>query len=164
MALVQRDLIERMIGQVNAALTRIVAFREAQDWAAVHREVASTSKDVLGPSAALAWVSDPRTAGDLVANGRQLRLWCRLLEHERDVLQATGLEREAAAMDRRIVELLLESWQRDPFWEDEISALLARARGRGGERGLDASRRAALTSWDEAARERQGAASPSRRP
>ena len=59
-----------------------------------------------------------------------------------------GREREASALDRRIVELLLEAWGREPEWDEETHAVFAAARAAGGATGLDAAFAAALAKWE----------------
>ena len=74
--------------------------------------------------------------------------WCHLLAEDSALLSEMGKGREASAVDRRIVELLLEAWQREREWDEHTVEVFADARARGGADHIDAAFRAALTVWD----------------
>lgn len=152
MALVQRDYILRLIEQVAKAIAAVLRRRDEGDLAGARREAHQAVLELLGPGASMALMADSRTAAHLVSDPRRLRLWCRLLGEDRELLQLMGRPAEAAALDRRIVELLLESWAREPEWDEETRTLFAAARARGGERLLDAAYRAQLSAWEDAQR------------
>lgn len=148
MALVQRDYIRRLIEQVARAIAALRKRRDEGDLPGARREVHQTVLELLGTGASMALMADSRTAAHLVSDPRRLRLWCRLLHEDRELLQLMGRPAEAAALDRRIVELLLESWAREPEWDDETRTVFAEARALGGDRLLDAAYRAQLSAWE----------------
>jgi hypothetical protein len=148
MALVQRDYILRLIEQVARAIARLLKRKSEGDLPGARREVHQAIVEVLGPAAAMALMTDSRTAANLVSDPRRLHLWCRLLEEDRQLLQLMERPADAATVDRRMVELLLESWMREPHWDDETRALFLAARERGAALHLDASYRAQLAAWE----------------
>jgi len=152
MALVQRDYILRMIEQVAAAIARILKRKTDGDLVGARQDVHQATMQLLGPAAAMATMVDSRTAANLVSDARRLRLWCRLLAEDSEILRALGRGGEAAAVDRRIVELLLESWGREAEWDEETLAVFAAARARGGGAAIDAGFKAALSGWESAQR------------
>ncbi|MEP7382495.1 MAG: hypothetical protein ABI910_12445 [Gemmatimonadota bacterium] len=148
MALVQRDFILRMIEAIAAAIARVRKRRSEGDLVGARQEVHQATMELLGPAAAMAMMVDVRTAANLVSDPNRLRLWCRLLAEDRALLSEMGKTREAGAVDRRIVELLLEAWQREKEWDEGTRELFTDARARGGADHIDAAFRAALTAWD----------------
>ncbi len=148
MALVQRDYILRLIQQVANAIARLLKRKADGDVVGARREAHQAIVELLGAGASMALMADSRTAAHLVGDGRRLRLWCQLLDHDRELLQLMARPAEAAAVDRRIVELLLESWTREPEWDDETRALFSAARGRGAAEQLDAAYRLQLAAWE----------------
>lgn len=148
MALVQRDFILRMIEAIAAAIARIRKRKSEGDLVGARQEVHQATMELLGPAAAMAMMVDSRTAANVVSDSRRIRLWCQLLAEDGALLRALGREREASALDRRIVELLLEAWGREPEWDEETHAVFAAARAAGGATGLDAAFAAALTRWE----------------
>lgn len=152
MALVQRDYILRLMEQVAQAIARLLKRRSDGDLAGARREAHQAITELLGPGGSMAVMADSRTAANLVSDPRRLRLWCRLLDEDRQLLQLMARPAEAAALDRRIVELLLEAWTREPEWDEETRALFHAARARGAAERLDAAFRAQLAAWDAAQR------------
>lgn len=125
MSLVQRDYILRLIEAVGAALARILKRRQEGDLTGARREVDIAVMDLLGRVAGIATHADSRTAADLVGDGHRLTLWAQLLTQDADLLRLMGREAEAASVDRRAVELLLEAYLRDGTLLADASALLA---------------------------------------
>jgi len=148
MALVQRDYILRLLEQIAAAISQVLKLKTDGDLVGARQEVRRATMELLGPASAMAMMVDPRTAANLVSDPRRLRLWARLLEEDSALLREMQHEKEAAATDLRIVQLLLESWSREKEWDDDIRAVFAAARGRGGDRALDAAYKAALAEWE----------------
>lgn len=148
MALVQRDYILRMIERIAAAIARILKRKSDGDLMGARQEVHQATVELLGPASAMAMMVDSRTAANLVSDPRRLRLWARLLEEESAILREMHHDKEAAAVDRRIVELLLEAWSREKEWDEEIYGVFAGARARGGAAAIDAGFAAALTAWE----------------
>ena len=148
MALVQRDYILRMIERIAAAIARILKRKSDGDLMGARKEVHQATVELLGPASAMAMMVDSRTAANLVSDPRRLRLWARLLEEESAILREMHHDKEAAAVDRRIVELLLEAWSREKEWDEEIQGVFAAARTRGGAAAIDAGFKAALTAWE----------------
>ena len=148
MALVQRDYILRMIERIAAAIARILKRKSDGDLMGARQEVHQATVELLGPASAMAMMVDSRTAANLVSDPRRLRLWARLLEEESAILREMHHDKEAAAVDRRIVELLLEAWSREKEWDEEIHGVFAAARARGGAAAIDAGFTAALTAWE----------------
>lgn len=148
MALVQRDFILRMLEQIAAAVARVTQLKSTGDLVGARQEVRRATMELLGPASAMAMMVDTRTAANLVSDPRRLRLWARLLEEDSALLREMHHDREAAATDLRIVQLLLESWQREPEWDEEIRAVFVAVRARGGDRALDAAYRAQLAEWE----------------
>ncbi len=139
-----------MIEALAAAIARIRKRQSEGDLTGARQDVHHATLELLGPAAAMAAMVDSRTAANLVSDPRRLRLWCQLLAEESATLLAMGKARESAAVDRRIVELLLEAWQREPEWDERTLEIFAEARARGGGDHLDAAFRASLTAWDHA--------------
>ncbi len=148
MALVQRDHILRLIEAIAAAIARARKRKADGDLVAARLELQQATMELLGPAAAMATMVDVRTAANLVSDAQRLRLWCRLLDEDSALLTELGRAREAAAADRRIVELMLEAWQRDKEWDDQSLEIFAEARARGGEAQLDAAYRSVLATCD----------------
>jgi hypothetical protein len=148
MALVQRDFILRMIEAIAAAIARARKRRSEGDLVGARQEVHQATMELLGPAAAMAMMVDVRTAANLVGDPQRLRLWCQLLAEDSALLAELGRTREAAAADRRIVELLLEAWQREKEWDDQSLATFTAARERGGGDQLDPAHRALLATCD----------------
>lgn len=149
MALVQRDLILRMIEALTAAIVRIRKRRSEGDFVGARQEVQEATRELLGPAAAMAAMVDTRTAANLVSDPRRLRLWSQLLAEDSATLLEMGKARESGAVDRRVVELLLEAWHREQEWDERTREIFADARARGGADQLDPAFRAALHAWDE---------------
>lgn len=148
MALVQRDHILRLIEAIAAAIARSRKRKNDGELVAARLELHQATMELLGPAAAMATMVDVRTAANLVSDAQRLRLWCRLLAEDSALLTELGRTREAAAADRRIVELMLESWQREKEWDDQSLEHFAEARARGGADQLDPAFRALLTACD----------------
>ena len=148
MALVQRDFILRMIEAIAAAVARIRKRKSEGDVIGARQDVHHATLELLGPAAAMATMVDTRTAANLVSDPRRLRLWCVLLNEDSGLLRELGRDREASAVDRRIVELLLEAWQREKEWDEETRGLFATVRARGGEASIDASFKSTLAAWE----------------
>ena len=148
MALVQRDYILRLIEAVAAAIARIIRRRQSGDLVGARQEVHNATLELLGPTSAMALMVDSRTAANLVSDAKRIVLWCKLLSQDSEILREMGRVTDAAAVDKRIVELMLESWARESVWDDDARALLLAARSRGGSDHLDAAHRAALAEWD----------------
>ena len=148
MALVQRDFILRMIEQIAAAIARLRKRKSEGDLVGARQEAHHATLELLGPAAAMAMMVDSRTAANLVSDPRRLRLWCQLLEEDSALQHALGKEREAAATDRRIVELLLEAWSRVKEWDEATYAVFAAVRARGGAAMIDAGFKASLAAWE----------------
>ncbi|MCC6772110.1 MAG: hypothetical protein IT360_12945 [Gemmatimonadaceae bacterium] len=149
MALVQRDFILRMIEALAAAIASIRKRKSEGDLVGARQDVQHATRELLGPAAAMAAMVDSRTAANLVSDPRRLRLWSQLLAEDSATLLAMGKARESAAVDRRILELLLEAWQREREWDERTREIFADARTRGGADQLDPAFRAALSAWDE---------------
>jgi hypothetical protein len=147
MALVQRDHILRMIEQIAAAIARILKRKTDGDLVGARQEVRQATMQLLGPASAMAMMVDSRTSANLVSDPRRLRLWSRLLDEDSGILRQMGDEKDAAKVDRRIVELLLEAWSREKEWDDETYAVFAAARERGGAESVDAGFKAMLAAW-----------------
>lgn len=152
MALVQRDHILRLIERIAAAIARAMKRKSDGDLVGARQEVQQATMELLGPAAAMAPLVDSRTAANLVGDAHRIRLWAGLLSTDRDLLQAMGRDAEAVNTDRRIVELLLEGWKREPEWDDATHAIFAAARARGAGAALDPGFTAALRAWDDARR------------
>ncbi len=148
MALVQRDFILRMIEAIAAAIARIRKRRSEGDLVGARQDVRQATMELLGPAAAMAIMVDVRTAANLISDPHRLRLWCHLLAEDSALLSEMGKGRETGAVDRRIVELLLEAWQREKEWDEHTEEVFAAARARGGAEHIDAAFRAALAAWD----------------
>lgn len=148
MALVQRDHILRMIERIAAAIARILKRKTDGDLVGARQEVRQATIELLGASSAMALMVDSRTAANLVSDPRRLRLWARLLEEDSAILRELQHDKEAASVDRRIVELLLEAWAREKEWDEETLGVFAAARARGGAATIDAGFKAALSAWE----------------
>jgi hypothetical protein len=156
MALVQRDFILRMIEQIANAIARLRKRKAEGDLTGARQEAHHATLELLGPAAAMAMMVDSRTAANLVSDPRRLRLWCLLLEEDSALLREQGKGREAAATDRRIVELLLEAWAREKEWDEATHAVFAAVRARGGDATVDAAFKASLAAWDAEQPRREG--------
>lgn len=152
MALVQRDYIQRLMERIAAAIARAMKRKSDGDPVGARQELQQSIMELLGPAAAMAPMVDSRTAANLVGDPHRIRLWTRLLSMDRELLHDMGREAEARNTDRRIVELLLEGWKREPEWDDDTHAVFAAARVRGGDVPLDPGFAAALRAWDDAQR------------
>ncbi len=152
MALVQRDYILRLIESLLAAIARSRKRRSDGDLNGARLELHQATMELLGPAASMAMMVDVRTAANLVGDPQRLRLWCQLLNEDSALLTELGRTREAAAADRRIVELLLEAWQRENEWDDRSLEIFGEARARGGADQIDAAHRALLAMCDAARR------------
>jgi hypothetical protein len=148
MALVQRDYILRMIERIAATIARILKRKTDGDLVGARQEVRQATLELLGAASAMAVMVDSRTAANLVNDPRRLRLWARLLEEDSALLRELQQDKEAASVDRRIVELLLEAWSREKEWDEETYAVFAAVRARGGAAAVDAGFKAALSAWD----------------
>lgn len=148
MALVQRDHILRLIEAIAAAIARARKRKADGDLVAARLDLQQATMELLGPAAAMATMVDVRTAANLVGDAQRLRLWCRLLAEDSALLTELGRSRDAAAADRRIVELLLEAWQRENEWDDRSLEIFDEVRARGGADQIDAAYRALLATCD----------------
>jgi hypothetical protein len=109
MALVQRDYILRMIEAIAAALARIVRRREAGDFAGARRETRVATIELLGPATSLAGSVDSRTAGDLLGDPWRLVAWARLVADDAETVRLLGNEEGSRQLERRALELFVES-------------------------------------------------------
>jgi len=148
MALVQRDYILRLIERIAAVLARVMKRKSEGDAVGARGELRQAYGEVLGPAGAMAQMADSRTAANLVGDARRIHLWCRLLREEAILLREQGASEQASAIDRRIVELLLEAWPREREWDEETLDVFRESRTQLGDAALDRRYRDALTTWD----------------
>jgi hypothetical protein len=142
MALIQRDFILRMIEAIAAAIARIRKRRESGDLVAARREVHNATVELLGSAAAMVGMLDSRTAANLVSDPTRIAMWARLLHEDAEILREMKRNAEGDAADRRVLELLLEAWQREKVFDEETQKLYAEVSARVPAASLDAGFRA----------------------
>ncbi len=142
MALIQRDFILRMIEAIAAAIARIRKRRESGDLVAARREVHNATVELLGSAAAMVGMLDSRTAANLVSDPTRIAMWARLLHEDAEILREMKRTAEGDAADRRVLELLLEAWQREKVFDEETQKLYAEVSARVPAASLDAGFRA----------------------
>ncbi len=142
MALIQRDFILRMIEAIAAAIAQIRKRRESGDLVGARSLVHNAIVDLLGPAAAMVGMLDSRTAANLVSDPIRLAMWARLLHEDSELLREMKRTTEADATERRVLELLLESWRREKTFDDETQKLYALVSARVPASTLDAGFRA----------------------
>lgn len=123
MSLYQRDFILRMIEALAAAMARILKRKQSGDLAGARLEVHNAVMDLLGPAAPMVGILDSRTAANLVSDPTRLALWARLLNEDAELLRLMTRTAEAAAVDRRVLEILLEAWRREKTFDEETRSL-----------------------------------------
>jgi len=146
MSLVQKDYILRLIESVTAALARVLKRKEAGDLVGARRELDIAIGELLGPSARLAPMMDSRTAAQLVGDSRRVAAWATLLREDADLLRLMWRDADAAATERRALELLLEVWLRDHALPADALAAFEDLRSRVDPQLLDANYREAFGS------------------
>ena len=138
MAQFQRDFILRMIEALAAAIASIRKRKQSGDLVGARLEVHNAIVDLLGPAASMVGMLDSRTAANLVSDPTRLALWARLLNEDADLLRLMTRSGEAAATDRRIMELLLEAWRREKSFDEETQSLYEEVTARVPVSSLDA--------------------------
>lgn len=128
MALVQRDYILRMIEAIAAAIARALDRKSTGDLVGARLELHNATVELLGPTAAMVGMLDTRTAANLVGDPQRITMWARLLHEDAALLRAMTRTGESEASQRRVLELLLEAWKREPSFDDESARVYAEAR------------------------------------
>ncbi len=147
MSLVQKDYILRLIESIAAAVARVLKRKETGDLVGARRELDMAVGELLGPSARLAPMMDSRTASQLVGDGRRIAAWATLLREDADLLRLMLRDTDAAAIERRALELLLEVRLRDrELLAPDALAALEDLRARVDPQSLDSRYREALSS------------------
>ncbi len=138
------DYLLRMIQDLARALARVLLRKRERDFGGALRETRDAIGELLGARAELAQRLDSETAAHLVGEPEVVAGWARLVAEEAGIWRELDRPDDAAALDRRALELALEAHLRFARPRAEVVAFIERLRPAVDEASLAPRHRDAL--------------------